>query len=335
MIRYTIRRLIGAVAVLFASSVVTFLIFQVGPKVAHVSPALYYVGKIPPSQQGLKAIEHRFGFDLPWWEQYFNFVGGIIRGRTLDDGSGTVVHCAAPCLGYSFRLQVPVTKMILQALPVELSLAIGAAVLWLIVGVSVGTISALKRGTIFDRAAMAGALAAVSLPIFFTGPILQLVFVYQLKWINNPSYQGITSNPVAWFKSLVLAWIALAFLFAALYARLTRANMLETMSEDYIRTARAKGLPWRTVVVKHGLRAALTPIVTIFGLDIGQLIGTAVITETVFNLRGLGLISIQAVNSQDLPVILGVTIVATIAVVFANIVVDVGYAFVDPRVSYS
>jgi len=335
MIRYIIRRSLGGVLVLFVTSFVTFFIFQVGPRVAHVSPALFYVGKIPPTAEGQKLIEHRFGFDLPIWKQYFNWAGGILFGRDLGDGTGATVHCAAPCLGYSFRVQLPVTHMIWTALPVELSLAAGAAILWLVGGLAVGSLSALKRGSVFDRSAMTMALAAVSLPIFFTGPILLLIFKYKLKLLTNTGYASPFTDPVQWFKSMVLAWIALAFIYAALYARLTRANMLETMSEDYIRTARAKGLPRRTVVVKHGLRAALTPIVTIFGLDIGQLVGSAVITEQVFNLRGLGLISIQAINSQDLPVILGVTIVATFAVVLANILVDIAYGFVDPRVSYS
>jgi peptide/nickel transport system permease protein len=335
MIRYIIRRSFGGVLVLLVTSFVTFFIFQVGPKIANVSPALFYVGKIPPNEEGLRLIEQRFGFDLPLWQQYFNWGGGILFGRTLGDGTGLTVECAAPCLGYSFRQQLPVTEMIMRALPVELSIAFGAAVLWLVGGLTIGSISALKRGSFFDRAAMTLALAAVSLPIFFTGPILLLVFKYKLGWLPNTNYASITSDPEQWLRSMILPWLALAFIFAALYARLTRANMLETMSEDYIRTARAKGLPRRTVVVKHGLRAALTPIVTIFGLDLGQLIGSAVITESVFNLPGLGLISIRAINSQDLPVILGVTIVATFAVVLANIVVDIGYAFVDPRVSYS
>jgi len=335
MIRYVIRRSIGGVLVLLVTSFVTFFIFQVGPKIAHVSPALFYVGKIPPTEAGQKLIEHRFGFDLPIWKQYFNWGHGILFGRDLGDDTGAVVHCSAPCLGYSFRQQLPVSHMIMQALPVELSIAAGAALLWLFGGLTIGSISALKRGSIFDRSAMTMALAAVSLPIFFTGPILLLIFKYKLKLLPNTSYASITSDPAQWFKSMILPWIALAFIYAALYARLTRANMLETMSEDYIRTARAKGLPRRTVVIKHGLRAALTPIVTIFGLDIGQLIGSAVITESVFNLQGLGLISIRAINTQDLPVILGVTIVATFAVVVANIVVDIAYGFVDPRVSYS
>jgi peptide/nickel transport system permease protein len=181
---------------------------------------------------------------------------------------------------------------------------------------------------------MTGALAAVSLPIFFTGPLLLLVFEYKLKWLSNPTYVGLTEDPVQWFKSLILPWIALAFLFAALYVRLTRANMLDTMGEDFIRTARAKGLPRRTVVIKHGLRAALTPIVTIFGIDLGTLIGTTVITETVFNLHGLGLLLITGIRQQDLPIILGVTILAAVALVVANLIVDILYAVVDPRVSY-
>jgi peptide/nickel transport system permease protein len=335
MLRYIIRRILGGLLVILAASIVTFLIFQVGPRVAGVSPAEFYVGKIPPTADGLKLVEHKFGFDLPIWKQYFNWLSGIFTGRDYNDGSGTSVHCSAPCLGYSFRLQTPVTQMIKDAIPIELSLDFGAAILWLIGGVFVGAVSALRKGSFFDRFGMTIALAGVSLPIFFTGPILKLIFQYKLKWVPDQQYVPFFTNPVQWFNTFILAWIALAFLFAALYARLTRANMLETMSEDYIRTARAKGLSRRKVVIRHGLRAALTPIVTIFGLDLGQLIGSAVITETVFNLHGLGWLSINAVNSQDLPVVLGVTIIATLAVVVANIVVDIVYAYVDPRVSYS
>jgi peptide/nickel transport system permease protein len=337
MVRFLIRRLVGAIFVLWIVSVVTFLIFQLAPALSHSSPVYYYIGKIPfpPGSTQLKLLEHRFGFDLPIPQQYWNWLHGVLFGRTLDDGTGNIVHCGAPCLGYSFRLNTPVTTLIAQSFPVSLSLAVGAATLWLIGGVSVGTMSALKRGKFIDRFGMTMALGGVSLPIFFTGPILLLIFEYNLKWLPDISYAGITQDPGQWFKSMILPWIALSFLFAALYARLTRANMLETMSEDFIRTARAKGLSRRDVVVKHGLRAALTPIVTIFGMDIGQLIGTTVITETVFNLRGLGWLSIQSIRTQDLPVIMGVTIVAATAVVVANLIVDIVYAVVDPRVSYS
>ncbi len=215
-----------------------------------------------------------------------------------------------------------------------LSLAIGAAVIWLVSGVSIGVLSALKRGSIFDRTAMGVALAGVSLPIFFTGLILLELFVYRWGLLPAPTFVPFTQNPFQWAQNLILPWITLAFLYAALYARLTRAGMLETMSEDYIRTARAKGLQERTVIVKHGLRAALTPIITIFGMDLGALLGGAVLTETTFSLHGLGQFTILAIDNQDLPEILGVTLLAAFFIVIANLVVDILYAVVDPRVRH-
>jgi peptide/nickel transport system permease protein len=215
---------------------------------------------------------------------------------------------------------------------VTLSLAIGASILWLVGGVSIGVLSALKRGSVFDRFSMGVALAGVSLPIFFTGLIALALFSYRWPIFPNVQFVPFTQNPLLWAKNLILPWVTLAFLYAALYARLTRAGMLETMNEDYIRTARAKGLPERTVIVKHGLRAALTPIVTIFGLDIGLLLGGAVITEVTFSLHGLGQFTILAIDSQDLPEIMGVTMLAAFFIVFANLVVDILYAYVDPRV---
>ena len=219
-------------------------------------------------------------------------------------------------------------------LPVTLSLAIGAAIIWLVAGVSIGIISALKRGTLFDRFSMAIALAGVSLPIFFTGLLSLELFSYKWPLFPNVQYVSFTANPLLWARNLVLPWLCLAFLYAALYARLTRAGMLETMSEDYIRTARAKGLPERTVIFKHGLRAALTPIVTIFGMDIGLLLGGAIITEYTFSLHGLGLFTVEAIQNQDLPEILGVTMLAAFFIVIANLVVDILYAVLDPRVRY-
>ena len=328
MIRFLIRRIAGAVVVVWIVSVLTFLIFQVGPALSGTSPVYYYVGKIPfkAGSEQLKLLEHRFGFDLPIWQQYWNFISGIF-GRRITDGVSDPVNCPFPCFGYSFRQNELVSVLIGRAIPVTLSITVGAALLWLIGGILVGTLSALRPGSLIDRAGMGGALAAVSLPIFFTGPLLLLIFEFTLGWLPN------TDDPLQWLRSMILPWIALAFLFAALYARLTRANMLETMGEDFIRTARAKGLSRSTVVVRHGLRAALTPIVTIFGIDVGTLIGSTVITESVFNLRGLGYLSIQSILQQDLPVILGVTIVAAVALVVANLLVDILYGFIDPRVT--
>jgi peptide/nickel transport system permease protein len=219
---------------------------------------------------------------------------------------------------------------------VTVSLAAGAAVIWLAAGVATGVLSALRRGSVFDRAAMSVALAGVSLPIFFTGLLSLSIFAYQLHLFpGGGSFTPITQDPLTWAYDLTLPWITLAFLFAAGYARLTRAGMLETMNEDFIRTARAKGLPERTVVVKHGLRSALTPIVTIFGLDVGLLLGGAVLTESTYSLPGLGKYAIDAINNNDLPKVLGVTMFAAGFIIVANLVVDLLYAVIDPRVRVS
>lgn len=334
MVRFFAIRIVGAVVVVFIVSVVTFLLFQLPTLVTGSSPVYYYVGKLPfaPNSPQFHALEHRFGFDQPLPVQYLAFLRNIF-GTTITDGTSDPVQCPFPCFGYSFRQNELVSTLIGRALPVSISLCVGAAVLWLIAGVTVGTLSALRPGSIVDRVGMGASLTAVSLPIFFTGPLLLLVFEYTLGWLPDPSYAPITENPGQWLASMILPWICLAFLFAALYARLTRSNMLETMGEDYIRTARAKGLPRRTVVVRHGLRSALTPIVTIFGIDIGQLIGTTIITEQVFNFRGLGNLTLTGISQQDLPVIQGVTIFAAVVLVVANLVVDLLYAFIDPRVT--
>jgi peptide/nickel transport system permease protein len=337
MIRFIIRRLLGAVVVVWIVSVVTFAIFQLAPTLSHQSPVYYYIAKQPPPAGSVqfKELEHAFGFDRPLIQQYWHWLANIFHARTISNGTGETSSCHVPCFGYSFKLHTQVSTLIWQALPVSLSLAIGASILWLVGGLLVGTISGLRPGSLFDRVGMIGTLTAVSIPIFFTGPILLLLVVYQWKWLTNVNYAGLTQDPAQWLRSMILPWIALALAFAALYARLTRANMMETMGEDFIRTARAKGLPRRKVVVKHGLRAALTPIVTIFAIDLGTLIGSTVITETVFNLRGLGWLSIQSIRTKDLPVIMGVTIVAAIALVLANLVADVMYAVIDPRVRLS
>jgi peptide/nickel transport system permease protein len=331
MLRYFIRRLIGVFVLLVVISIITFLVFFAVP----ASPAVLACGKTCTPQR-IAEINHKLGLDKPIATQYGDYVKGIVAGRWYPEkGSPGAIYCHQPCFGYSFKNEQPVWNTMLDRAPATFSIAVGAAILWLIVGLLVGVISALKRGSFLDRAAMTIALAGVSFPVFLTGLLLLIFLGLKLQIFPSGGYVPITSNPVQWAQHLMLPWITLAFLYAALYARLTRANMLETMTEDYIRTARAKGLSRRKVVIRHGLRAAITPIVTIFGLDLGQLIGNAVITETVFNLQGLGLISVRAINLQDLPVNLGVTLVATFAVVGANLIVDIAYGIVDPRVSYS
>jgi peptide/nickel transport system permease protein len=335
VVTFVIRRLIATVFLLIVVSMITFAIFFIIPRLAGQNSyqlATEYVGR-NPSRQAVLQVEAQLGLDKPIYVQYLNFLKGIIFGAHYNSGS-TSTYCPPPCFGYSFRSQQPVWPQMVSDLPVTLSLAIGAAIIWLVAGVSIGIISALKRGSLLDRFSMAIALAGVSLPIFFTGLISLELFSYKWPIFPNVQYVSITANPLLWARNLVLPWLCLAFLYAALYARLTRAGMLETMSEDYIRTARAKGLPERTVIFKHGLRAALTPIVTIFGMDIGLLLGGAIITEYTFSLHGLGLFTVEAIQNQDLPEILGVTMLAAFFIVLANLVVDVLYAVLDPRVRY-
>jgi peptide/nickel transport system permease protein len=338
MLRFIARRLIGAVGVVIVISMATFAIYFLAPKLTGSDPTYAYVGRHGTEAQ-VAAVRHAFGLDQPLLVQYWNYVKGIFFGRDFTDGVSTA-HCGFPCLGYSFQYQQSVTSLITDRFAVTLSLAIGASILWLVGGVTVGIISALKRGTWIDRGSMIIALAGVSLPVYFTGLLLLFTFTYGppwLRWFPNAGqgYVPFTEDPYGWFMALVLPWVSLAFLFAALYARLTRASMLETMGEDYIRTARAKGLTSRVVVRKHALRAALTPIVTIFGLDLAGLLGGAVLTEFTFSLQGLGKLSIDAINKQDLPVIMGVVLIGAVFLVLANIVVDVLYAVIDPRVRYS
>jgi peptide/nickel transport system permease protein len=330
VLAYLIRRLFNAVLTLLVVTAVTFGIFFLVPKATGSDPALLYIGKTSDAAS-VEGIRVKMGLNDPIVVQYGKFLKGLVVGRDYANGPD-INHCPAPCLGYSFKTDQEVTPLLLGDLPVTLSLALGAAVLWLIMGISTGVISALRRGTVLDRVVMGGALAGVSLPIYFTGLLASAIFVYWLGWLPQGNYVPFTENPGEWFIQLLLPWITLAFLFAATYARLTRANMLETLGEDYVRTARAKGLRERTVIGKHALRSGLTPIVTIFGLDLGALLGGAVLTETVFNLRGLGYQALTAIRGNDLPIILGVTLIAAFFIVFANLVVDLVYGFIDPRV---
>lgn len=333
MFRYIVRRLIGA---LFVVLVISFVTFGLQYLAAHVggSPAYLFLGKAPTPEQ-VAAFERQWGLDQPFFVQYINYLKGIVMGRTLGDGTpGSEMPCPAPCLGYSFQYHSAVTDLLKEAFPVTLSLALGAAVIWLISGVSIGVLSALKKGSIADRSAMVVALAGVSLPVYFTGLILLYVFVYTLHIFPPPKYVDFTTSPFLWARNLVLPWVTIAFGTAALYARFTRANMLDTLNEDYIRTAVSKGLPRRTVIGKHALRSALTPVLTIFGMDLGILLGGAILTEKTFSLPGLGYLTVNAIARSDFQVVLGITILAALFIVVANLVVDVLYGVVDPRVRY-
>jgi peptide/nickel transport system permease protein len=308
---------------------VVFCIFFLVPKWAGIDPATMYVGKASDAA-AVEAVRQKLQLGDPIFVQLWEFFKGIFVGRTYSAG-GDVTHCAAPCFGYSFRSEQAIFPVLTDRLPVTLALAIGAAILWLIFGLAAGVLSALKRGTFWDRGAMLVALAGVSLPIYFTGLLSLAVFSYGLGWIDA-SYVPLAQSFGGWVGGMILPWITLAFLYAAMYARITRATMLEVMGEDYIRTARAKGLTEQVVIGKHAMRSTLTPILTLLGMDLGALVGGAILTETTFSLPGLGQAVLKAIDTRDLPVILGVTLITSLAVIVANLVVDLLYAVIDPRV---
>lgn len=326
MARFVVRRLLDSGVVLVAISIVTFGLFFLGPG----DPVALACGRVCPPQR-YADIERALGLDDPAWVQYGDFASGFVAGRTF--GSEPVaVDCPAPCLGLSFTSNELVTTMITERAPVTLSLVIGASVLWLLLGVAGGVLAAVKAGTALDRMVLVTAMAGTSFPSYFVGGIVLIFVIGSISWLPFPRYVPLSDGVLAWASHLLFPWAVLAFVFAGLYARITRASMLEVMGEDFIRTARAKGLPERAVIARHGLRAALLPVATVFGLDVGALLGGAVLVEKVFSLPGLGTLALDSVSSSDLPVLVGVTLVAAGFVVVANLVVDLAYVVIDPRV---
>ncbi len=326
MAAYVVRRLGALVMVLFFILAVTFVIFFIFP----VNPARDICGK-GCTATTVAQIDRQLGLSQPLWKQFLEYVGGIFAGRQFGQGSH-MLSCNVPCLGYSYQENLPVTTLLAQRLPVTVSIAVGAAVLWLIGGITLGTVAALKKNTWVDRLVTTASFAGLALPVFLVGIVLLLLFTSTWHLLPDPSYVSVFSNPASFVVGLVQPWVALAVVYAAVYARFTRAKLIETMSQQFITTARAKGLPERRVVVHHGLRAAITPVITIFGMDFGSLLGGAVIVETVYGLPGIGQLLIQAVNTTDIPVVTGVTLLAAFFVVFANLLVDLVYAALDPRV---
>ncbi len=316
MLRFLVRRIALGALVLWLITVAVFVLFFVAPN----NVARTMAGR-QATPKTIHLIEQRLGLDQPVYVQYWHYVTKAVHGN----------------LGYDYYHQVPVTHIIGQALPVTVSLAVGAAIIWLGLGVLNGVLSAIRPRSVLDRSMTVFALVFYSMPTFLLGLIFLYFLYFRLTlaghaWFPPGGYQPFTSDPAQWARSLILPWLTLALVLAATYTRLTRASMLDVLAEDYIRTARAKGIRESRVVVRHGLRSALTPVVTQFGIDIGQLVGGVVVTETVFSLPGLGKTAIDAINQQDLPVIVGIVIFAATAVVVANILVDISYAVLDPRV---
>lgn len=317
MIRYLTFRIGQAILVMWASTVVVFLLFFVGPGPENV--ARTFAGRLATPAQ-LAQIKHELHLDQPLWLQYCHWVGNLLQGN----------------LGYSYYKGQSVNSIVGAALPETVSLVVGAAILWIGYGVLSGVISAVRPRTFLDRGFTVGALLFYSMPTFVLGLGVIWIFAYKLSPVTSffpfHGYVSITANPGQWFEYLILPWLTLALVTAAGYTRLTRTSMLDVLGEDYIRTARSKGMSERRVIRVHALRSALTPVVTLAGLDIGTALGGVIVTETLFGIPGLGWTIVQAIQAQDLPVILGIAVLAAAFVVFMNLLVDIVYALLDPRV---
>jgi peptide/nickel transport system permease protein len=320
MVRYIIRRVLWVIVLLLIVSFVTFVIFYLVPS---ADPATLRAGR-SPNPQLIAEIRHNLGLDKPFYVQYWRYIKNLVLHFNF---------------GYSYQYSAPVKQLIFNRLPATISLTVGAVIVWLLLGLPVGMISALRRRSFLDRFSMTGALVMISAPVYWLGLVSLYLFANDIGLIHifdgAGTYTGLTVDPGRWFGSLLLPWLVLAASFAAFYSRLLRSNLIETMSEDYIRTARAKGLGERRVVLRHAVRSAITPIVTVLGLDIGTLMGGAILTETVFNIPGVGRLAYEGIENADLPMIQGTVLFGAFFIVVANLVVDIAYAFLDPRVRYS
>jgi peptide/nickel transport system permease protein len=321
--RYLIRRALFLIMVLFVVALMTFVIFV---KLPSTDPVARAVGR-HPSPELVAQVREKFGLDESLPVQFWRFARGLIPlpGLWLHED-----------VYYSYGNRVAVKQEIGIRWPITFTLAIGAAILWVAIGVPIGIVSAIRPGSLFDRSGTLFALFGVSVPVFWLGIVLIYIFHF---WLGAVPGTGLPRDETMLESILrgrfLLPWITLSVTSAAFYSRITRTNLMETMGEDYIRTARAKGMPERRVIAKHGLRSALTPLVTMFGLDVAFLLGGAVITENVFGLPGLGQYVIQGIYTADFPVVMGVTVIGSLFIVVANLVVDVAYAALDPRVRYT
>ena len=316
MIRFLLRRILWGIAIVWFVATLVFAMFFIAPR----DVARLIAGR-QASDQTLELVRKRLGLDQPVPVQYVRFLGRLVRAD----------------LGESFLTGEPVTNVIRRGFPVTASLALGAATLWLIIGVGTGVIAATRPRSVFDRVLTGVALFFYSMPPFLLGELLLLFLFFRLYMAGYAlfppgAYVPLTESAAQWARHLILPWFSIALITAATYSRLTRGAMLDVLGEDYIRTARAKGLTERRIITRHALRSSVAPVITQFGIDLGGLLGGAIVTEVVFGLPGLGREAVLAITTQDLPVIIGITILSSTLVVIANLVVDIWYAFLDPRV---
>ena len=322
MLLYILRRVASAISVVIVAVVASFMLFFLAP----TDPAGVICGpRCTPER--LHDITESLNLDQPAVEQVGQYFKGIAVGRTYSTG-GVTRHCAAPCLGYSYVFGQPVTKLLGNALPVTFSIVLGGAVVYLIIGIVTGTIAAQVRGTSLDRVVVGTSLVVNSIPYFV---VAVLVLLYA-TFLPKSQYTPLTHNPFLWASGLLAAWLTLGITNAASYTRYARASMIEALGQDFTRTARSKGITERRVVYRHGLRAGLTPVATIFGVDLAFQLTGAIFTESIFGLPGLGLQTLRAFSQYDLPVLMGGVIVGSVVLVVMNLLVDILYTFLDPRV---
>ncbi|MDV5148213.1 ABC transporter permease [Streptomyces sp. SBC-4] len=326
MTRYVLKRLAGAALVLLALSVLVYALFYLAPG----DPARLACGERCNPQQ-IAQVRERLGLNESVVAQYLHFLQGVFAGRDYSTGT-SVVHCDAPCLGLSYQNDQQVTRLVLERLPATASLALGALVVWLVVGVGTGLLSALRRGGATERVLTVLTLAATGMPVFILGLLLLMVVCAYLQWLPFPSYVPLGEDPEQWAWNMLLPWLTLGFFESAKYARLTRSSTLETLAEDHIRTFRAYGVGERAVVTRHALRGAVPPVIAVSAVDLGYMFGGAVLTESLFGIPGLGKTLLDGVRSIDLPVVVGVVMVMGVAVVLAGVVADLLYAAADRRV---
>jgi peptide/nickel transport system permease protein len=330
---YVVKRLLTGVVVLLLVSLSIFLLFWFGPS----SPAQPICDRETSNRctpARLEVYEENLGFNNPWYSEYGTFMKGIVVGRDVQFRGDRVFDCPAPCLGYSYRTKAPVFEELKARLPATFSVAFGGAAIYLVVGVSIGVAAARRRGTVMDKALVSGFLVVSSVPYYLFALLIWLFVTIEfgVPFVSDTGYHPITENPAKWFSGMLLAWIALGLHFSTSYTRYARGSMVETLGEDYIRTAKAKGLPPRTVVYKHALRSALVPVVTIFGIEFGTMLAGTIFTEAIFDIEGMGLWALGAVFQRDLPVASAVALFGATILICANILVDLIYSVLDPRV---
>jgi len=311
MARFAVRRLAGAAAVLFAVSVLVFVIFNVIP---NSDPARQLAGRTA-NPQLIASITREWGFDDPLPQQYLRMMQNILTGKVI-----------------SYETEENVDERIVEGIPETFSLALGAAAIWMFFGILFGYLSAVRAGGPLDRGLTVLAVTGISMPVFWLAAILLNYLAYQFELVPAGGYVGITENPLEWAQHLVLPWVTLAIVYVGLYSRVLRSNMLDAMGADYVRTARAKGLSEHRVMTRHVLRNSLIPIVTLFGLDFGALLGGVIVVEGIFNLNGVGQYAYESLINLDLPPIMAITLFGAFFIVLFNALVDVVYAFLDPRV---